>query len=215
MKVILILNGEICDYDVISKYIEEDDYIIACDGAVKHCQELNIVPDIIIGDFDSANDDLLESFRGKSIALKFPVEKDYTDGELGVLRAIRYCENENVEDVLVLGAFSHNGRFDHVLSNIFMLKLFDEKNIKSRLVCEKNEVYYLTGNITLKTDKKYISLIPLSDELEVKSSRGLKYSLDNEIFYFGSSRSLSNECVEELISISIKSGKAVLTLSND
>ncbi len=215
MKVILILNGEIADYKVISSYINEKDYIIACDGAIKHCKKLKVIPNIIIGDFDSANEDMLDSFKGKSIALKFPVEKDHTDGELGALRAIRYCENDNCKEVVIIGAFSHNGRFDHVLSNIFMLKLFDERNIKSKLVCEKNEVYYLTKDVTLKSNKKYLSLIPLSDVVEVESSTGLKYSLDDEVFTFGSSRSLSNECLEEEINITLKSGKAVLTLSND
>ncbi len=215
MKVILILNGEVCDYDVISRHVDKTDFIIACDGGIKHCKEMDIIPNIIIGDFDSVDEDLLEIFRGKTIALRFPVEKDFTDGELGVRKAIQVCEENDWDEVVVLGGFSHNGRFDHVLANIFMLKLFDEKNIKSSLVCEKNEVFYLTKDIKLKTNKKFLSLIPLTEVLEIESSTGLKYSLNNEVFNFGSSRSLSNECEEEEISIIIKSGKAVLTLSND
>ncbi len=215
MKVILILNGEVADYDVIRAYIDEGDYIIACDGGIRHCIAMNIIPNIIIGDFDSANASLLEDFRGKSIALKFPVEKDHTDGELGVLRSIQYCEEHGLGEAIILGAFSHNGRFDHVLANIFMLKLFDDKGIRGSLVCEKNEVYYLSKDISLKSNKKYLSIIPLTETVEIESSTGLKYSLDDETFYFGSSRSLSNQCIEEDISINLKSGKAVLTLSRD
>ncbi len=215
MKVVLILNGEILDYRIISKYIDKKDYVIACDGGLNHCKNMDITPNIIIGDFDSIDDEILDLFKGKSIALRYPEDKDFSDGELGVQKAIQFCEQNNCEEVVILGGFSQNGRFDHVLSNLFMLRLFDEKNIKSRLVSEKNEVYYFTQNIRVKAKKKYLSLIPLTDVLEIESSSGLKYSLNDEVFNFGSSRSLSNECVGEVVNITIKSGKAVLTLSND
>ncbi len=215
MKVVLILNGEILDYKVMSKYVSKKDYIIACDGGLRHCKNMDIIPNIIIGDFDSVDDELLESFRGKSIALRFDEDKDFTDGELGVSKAIQFCEQNNCDEVVILGAFSNNGRFDHVLANVFMLKMFNEKCIVSRLVSEKNEVYYVTDNIIIKPKKKFLSIIPLSDVLEIESAKGLKYNLENEVLNFGSTRSLSNECEDELINISIKSGKALLTLSND
>ncbi len=215
MKVVLILNGEILDYEMMCNYVGNKDYIIACDGGLRHCREMDITPNIIIGDFDSVDDELLELFRGKSIALKYPHDKDFTDGELGVQKAIQFCEQNDCDEVIILGGISENGRFDHVLSNVFMLRMFEEKNISSRMVTEKNEIYYTTMNLIFKPSKKFLSIIPVSDVLEIESAKGLKYNLDNEVFYFGSTRSLSNECVDEVINISIKGGKALIVLSND
>ncbi len=210
MKTIIVLNGEILDYSLIQNYISNEDYTIVCDGGLKHCHGLNMIPNLILGDFDSVSPELLETFNGKSEIIKYPKDKDFTDGELGVQKAI-----EIGNEVIILGGFSYRGRIDHVFSNVFMMKALKEKGIKSKMVSENSEVYYLTDDIEINCTKKFVSLIPISDEVEVKISTGLKYDLTNQIFTFGSSRSLSNEAVSEQIYISLKNGKALVTVSCD
>ncbi len=210
MKTIIILNGEILDYDIIKTYICNEDYVIVCDGGLKHCEGLGIVPKLILGDFDSVPPELLEQFNGKSVIEQYPKDKDFTDGELGVLKAI-----EIGQEVVILGGFSYKGRIDHVFSNVFMMKAFEEKGIKSKMVSENSEIYYLIDELEIICEKKFVSLIPISEEVEVNISRGLKYDLTNQCFNFGSSRSLSNEALEKNIFISLKKGKALVTLSCD
>ncbi len=210
MNTIIVLNGEILDYALIKTYISNDDYIIVCDGGLKHCDGLDLVPDLILGDFDSIDRALLELFKDKSDIIKYPKDKDFTDGELGVQKAI-----EIGNDVVIIGGFSYKGRIDHVFSNVFMMNAFNEKGIKSKMVSENSEVYYLTDELEMTSSKKYVSLIPISDEVEVEKSLGLKYDLTKEVFVFGSSRSLSNESIEEKVYISLKKGKALVTVSND
>ncbi len=210
MKTILILNGEILDYNIIKSEISVDDYIIVCDGGLKHCGNLGIVPNLILGDFDSVSPALLETFRDRSEIVKYPRDKDFTDGELGVYKAI-----EIGHEVVILGGFSYKGRIDHVFSNVFMMKAFEEKGIKSKMVSENSEIFYLKDKLELESNKKFVSLIPLSDEVVVEASKGLKYDLTNQSFNFGSSRSLSNEALEKNIYIALKKGKALVTLSCD
>ncbi len=210
MKTIIILNGEILDYDIIKTYICEEDYIIVCDGGLKHCEGLGIVPNLILGDFDSVPHSLLEKFKSSSEIEQYPKDKDFTDGELGVLKAIE-IENE----VIILGGFSYKGRIDHVFSNVFMMKAFEAKGIKSKMVSENSEVYFLVDKLDIECNKKFVSLIPISEEVEVEFSNGLKYDLTGQVFNFGSSRSLSNEALEKKIYIALKKGKALVTLSCD
>ena len=41
------------EFDSLLQPIEKTDYVIAADGGVKHTQKLGILPDEILGDFDS------------------------------------------------------------------------------------------------------------------------------------------------------------------
>ncbi len=216
-NIVIILNGDILDYSQVKKYIECNDYIIACDGGLKHCKSLDVKPNLILGDFDSVDKELLKEFSKKAEIIKFSKDKDFTDGELGLLKAIELCENykdKTINEVIIVGGFSAKGRVDHVFGNVFMLKNFAEKGIEAKVVAENSEIYYLSNKIHLNTNKKYLSLIPISEVVEVENSKGLKYDLTSQKFNFGSTRSLSNEPEEEVY-ISLKSGKALVIVSND
>lgn len=212
MKTILILNGEILDYPTIRKWINVDDYILACDGGLKHCEKLGVIPNLILGDFDSVSHVLFEKYKELSIIEKYPCDKDFTDGELGVKKAIQLGN-----DVIIIGGISTKGRIDHVFSNAFMMKSFEETNINVKMVSEKSEIYLVTNKkkLSIETSKKFLSLIPLSEEVIVKTSYGLKYKLDNEKFSFGSSRSLSNEVIDKEVFINIEDGIALIICSCD
>lgn len=249
MKTIVILNGDILDYS-IKKYIDKDDYIIACDGGLRHCKKLKVMPNLILGDFDSVDSKVLDSYGEQGIIIKkYPVDKDYTDGELGIIEAIK-----SEHDVIILGAMSVSGRVDHMFSNVFMLNSFVGTDILASIVTEKSQTFLLSGvdnennknkdikdnqsnkdnkkvigdeditsldtfrqknNLTVKATRKFCSLIPVSNDVTVSHSSGLKYGLQNQTFTFGSSRSISNECVEDVISITIKSGRALIVFSED
>lgn len=61
------------------------DYIIAADAGYRYLQRMNIIPDIVMGDFDS-----LGSPPNHPNIVKHPVEKDDTDLMLAVKYAIAH-----------------------------------------------------------------------------------------------------------------------------
>ena len=82
--------------------------IIAADRGYKLAEELGIIPDVFVGDFDSFDGDIPESVE---IHRSIP-EKDDTDTMLAVKLAIeKGCTN-----ILLLGGMG--GRFDHTFANI-------------------------------------------------------------------------------------------------
>ena len=90
MKVCIILNGEIKDYKYIKNIIYKNnyDYIICSDGGANHTYKMDIVPDYIIGDLDSVEDNILKYYKSKNVQFeKFPTKKDETDTELSILLA--------------------------------------------------------------------------------------------------------------------------------
>lgn len=76
MKVILFAGAEIKQYDFCKKYIENADVILCCDSGIRHTRVLGIVPDYILGDFDSCQKEDLEYYKNMGITIKtFPTQK--------------------------------------------------------------------------------------------------------------------------------------------
>ena len=84
MKRCVVIGGaDIGRYDRIRSYLRADDFYICCDSGLKHREGLGIVPDLIVGDFDSYEDPHLEA---ETITL--PCEKDDTDTVFAVKEAL-------------------------------------------------------------------------------------------------------------------------------
>ena len=95
MKTALIVgNGEEAAKSIIEKL--KYDYIICADGGLEKASNYGIVPDIIIGDFDSVDANVLKQYENRVLIEKFPSEKDFTDMELAVEFAVskgKYFDN--------------------------------------------------------------------------------------------------------------------------
>lgn len=102
--------------------IDPTDYIIAADGGFAHTQTLNIVPNAILGDFDSLG-------FIPSGAEVFPVEKDDTDAML----AVRHGLKLGYKDFLIYGALD-GPRLDHTLAALQTLQFLTAHNARGVLV---------------------------------------------------------------------------------
>ena len=69
MKVCIVLNGEIKDYNKTKEIIHKEnyDYIIGADGGCNHLFKMNIIPNYIMGDLDSINRDVIEYYKNKNV----------------------------------------------------------------------------------------------------------------------------------------------------
>ncbi len=92
--------------------------VIAADGGLAAAISFNVTPDVIIGDMDSADSDLLARARAKGAeVITFPAHKDETDLELALLEARR----RGSRTIRVIGFYG--GRLDQTLGNIYLLNL--------------------------------------------------------------------------------------------
>ena len=115
------LNGKVDDVQKLSlqlkKYTQqaEFNYVIGVDGGCALLQHLNVVPNLILGDFDSIDAlSTYETLWPSAKILSFPVQKDYTDSEL----AIEVILKEKLDRVVIIGALG--GRMDHMLGTLFL-----------------------------------------------------------------------------------------------
>ena len=211
MKVVIVANGEIKDYDYTRLILKDCDYILACDGGLKHCLKMGTVPDYIIGDLDSATRDILDIYPDVPV-LRFSPEKDQTDLELAVALAcdilkenVLGLECKGTVSLVILGGLG--GRFDHQLANAHVLAQALERGVNAELRDENTKVRLINNACRLcKQDGILVTLVPLTTTVEGIVTEGLQYSLKDESLSIGFARGVSNQIADEWAVISIKSG---------
>ena len=106
------------------------------------------MPDVLIGDFDSA-----KNFEKVKDRIEYPKRKDFTDGEL----AVAYAVDNGYEDIVLIAMTGD--RFDHSIADILLLE-----KCKNGVLIKDNAVGITTDGLEY----------PLNDEtLYFGSSRGI------------------------------------------
>ena len=199
MRAVVIGNGSINNYDYIKSRLKSSDFIICADGGMRHAKAMGITPDIAIGDFDSYN---------KEQGIKtytYPTDKDFTDGEL----AVSYASEHGYSEIMLLGMTGD--RLDHTLTDIFIMRNYPG----SFLVDDKNEIHIVKDRLILKgCAGKTLSIIPVCGDLTGIITKGLKWQLDNETLYFGTSRGNSNIIESDICEISVKNGTGIVVIND-
>ena len=58
-RCVIVGGGEIQNLSYDRRLIQEDDFIIAADRGYAHCQAMGLQPDLLLGDFDSYEGELV------------------------------------------------------------------------------------------------------------------------------------------------------------
>ncbi|WP_054739155.1 thiamine diphosphokinase [Cellulosilyticum ruminicola] len=210
MKILILTNGGYGDYS-FCKNADTYDYIICADAGMKHCRKLNLIPHLIVGDFDSTNMLDLMYYEDLNVPIhRFSTHKDETDTEL----ALRYAIEEGATEVVIWGAVG--SRLDHTLGNVHLLYSALKQGVKVTLMNEKNTVMLVDNMIELKGQiGQLVSLIPFSEKVEGISTIGLAYSLSEDTLWVGSSIGVSNYMTSSKAIIKVKAGFLLVILAND
>ena len=201
-RIIIFANGELPDLDKARSLIQSDDYIICADGGTRHALALDITPDLVIGDMDSAERGQLQKLQEDHVSLElFPHDKNETDLELAIQRALEL----NPKQITIIAALG--GRLDQTLANIALLtdprlSTFDvrlDDGVEQILFCRNQaQVRGRSGDL--------VSLIPWGGVVSEVETTNLKWVLNKETLYPDKTRGISNEMLGESASISIGSG---------
>jgi len=172
------------------------------DGGTKTLHSLNklenfrFIPDLISGDFDSVEMDLLEFYKAKGSEIIRTPDQDYTDFTkcLKILSQ-KYAENNQLHSIdNILCLIGESDRVDHVLSNLNTLlssKTYFPTHISVALVSNESCSWMLSPgqtSIELETfDYKkphWCCLLPIQCPAVV-STTGLKSNFKNQELKIG------------------------------
>lgn len=210
MKVLILTNGEYGDYGFCKK-AKTYDRIICADGGMRHAKKLGLVPDLILGDFDSGSEEDLAFFKEQGVMIEtFNAEKDETDTELAVRRALEMGATE----LTLYGGIG--SRLDHTLANVHLLYKLLTKSVKGKIVHPQNTVYLINSSFEIKGNPgDLISLIPFAGDAKGVSTKKLAYPLYRATLTVGSTLGVSNYMLSDSAKVSVEEGMLLVILARD
>ncbi len=210
MNAAIISNGAIEDYNKIKTIIKKGyDFIVCADGGARHAFEMNVIPDLIVGDFDSIPFETADYYNKKGIETDiFSKKKDYTDTHLAVESAIK-------RNARKIGLFGCRGtRADHTLANIQLLFYLRRNHCKGALIDEYNEIFLSEDKNVIQGEVgQIISLISVSPVTEGVTLKGFLYPLENATIRREDSIGISNELICKEGSLYKKEGDLLIIKS--
>jgi thiamine pyrophosphokinase len=211
MKAIIVSGGKAPSKELIIREMELGCIILCADSGADYLHRYGIIPHYLMGDFDSIDKNILEYYRGTECTVeRFPKEKDFTDTQLALFKAIE-C---GVSKVVFLGCTG--SRVDHTLGNITLLLQCLEKNIEGYIADDNNLIYIVNKPIELRGRiGENLSFLAYNAPVSNLCISGAKYELNNYYLEIGDPLTLSNEFLKEIVNVSFTSGKLLVMRSRD
>ena len=211
-KYVIFLNGEYnYSQKFIDKLVTENTVCFCADGGANFTFKYGKVPEMIIGDLDSIEKEILEFYRNKNVLIKkFPKDKDFTDFEL-ILKEIEEIEKDKkyLDKIFVIGGLGK--RIDMTLSNLFLM----EKHKNLVFLEENEEIFYAEKPFVLKNKKGYgFSIIPISEKVEKLTLKGFKFETDKIDVKRESSRLVSNVICQNEANVEFAKGKLIIIIEH-
>ncbi len=198
-KCIILANGKQPAKSVVG-YLQSTGYnmLICADGGADSAKKIGVIPDYIIGDFDSIKDETLTFFKTRSKIIRLKRQND-TDVE----KCLKFAIGKHCEEAVLLGAVGD--RLDHSFCNLgIVIKFFNR--IRVRIISDKSILSPYTGEVVLKSvPDETISLYGFNAKTKI-TSIGLKYPLKQTALPFGQKESTSNVAVKEKVALKITGG---------
>jgi thiamine pyrophosphokinase len=176
--------------------------VIAADSGMMHAATLGVVPELWVGDFDSAGSELTMQFRDVPRET-FSPEKDATDGAIAVEEAI----SRGATEIVLLGGLG--GQTDHALGLLGQSIGIARQGIACSLTSGTEEAWPLIpGRMVVELPAgTRISIIPFG-ALEGLDLSGVKWPLSARDVPVGSTLTLSNVALGP-VEIALRSGYGI------
>ena len=166
-NVSVILNGQMPTDNTIINQITNSDYIIAVDGSANKLFDLEITPDVIIGDLDS-----LLNIKNEDIELVETPDQNKTDFR----KTLEWCIEKNILNISIFGISGESE--DHFLGNYYTLSDFGEK-ISWKAFTDFSVISPCVGNKKFDSFKgQKVSLFCMKGSSTV-NSKNLEYPLQS------------------------------------
>lgn len=209
-KAIIVSGGKKPSRSLFDKLRNENTYLIAVDKGAEFFREENIVPNLLVGDFDSISKETLSFFQDKTIVKSYDEEKDFTDTEAALHEAIIL----GVDEIDFLGCTGN--RLDHFTGNLALLDQSLDKGVKAYMYDDHNKIFLMKSPGVIERDfGRYISFQGFRGPVRGFGVKGVKYPLWNYDLKFGDPRTISNEFIQDKISVTFTEGALLVFMTED
>ncbi len=181
-------------------------FVIACDKGFEYANKYSLIPDLVIGDFDS-----LSEMPSNVPLLRLKPEKDDTD----TMVAIKYALDHGLTDITLTCALG--GRIDHAYANIQSALYAINRGAKFSISEKSTRIDFIkNGEISLpKLDFSVISVFSLTEKSEGVTVKGTKYTLECATLTSDFPLGVSNEWSSDTAEISVENGILMIIQEKD
>jgi len=211
MRAAVVSNGDLGDAEKLRKMLPPFDLVVCSDGGIRHLKALGLQPDILVGDFDSADPSLMREYTEKGIpVLRFPSDKDKTD----TLIAAETAMERGADSIVLLGALG--SRWDHSYGNVMILVRLAERGIDGMILHSHNRIL-VSDQIFVLTARpgQTVSFLPLGENVKIESTKGLRYPVHHKAMPLDDPYGISNVFTEERAEVRITSGWLMAVVADD
>ena len=202
---LIICNGNPPPEKLLHQLWQEADYRVAADGGANQLYCYNLIPDAVVGDFDSINPEVRKKLPNSKL---FHVkEQDTNDAD----KAVRHCLKRECTEIHILGA--EGSRNDQFLSSLFKYSLNVHLILWTSL--EHMEFIHDTWKQNLPQGT-ILSLLPLFGGAQGVVTQGLEFPLSGHDLLPGKIPSgVSNLVLSNPVSVTLKKGQLLLVFQHD
>ena len=203
-RVLIVANGEWPSSFNLQHERTTYDQLVALDGAANRLLELNLTPDVIVGDLDSITTSVLNQCESSGVHIVRIPSQEKSDISKGLQWVQQEQPNAKID---VIGV--EIGRYDHHLAAYSAL-----------FECQSSATLLLNGWTATRVDSNpttfqvkphaIISLIPFGSVQGV-ALEGCQYPLQNASLTTGT-QGVSNKAIESEIVVSAQSGNLLLLI---
>ena len=200
-RFVILLGGDLTVTPRLRRQIAGARFI-AADSGMKHARVLSIVPELWVGDFDSAGSELMLDYAHVP-RQTYLADKDATDGEIAVKEALRLGASEFV----LIGGLG--GQSDHATAHLGLALHLAQSGHRCFISNGNEEAYPLiAGSHDFDFGaQSRLSIIPWSDITGLNLT-GVKWPLSNKTLALGASFTMSNVALGP-VKLSFASGIAI------
>ena len=217
---IIIAGGRIDD-DFALRFLssscpaQERPLLIAADHGLMFLDRHNLLPDVVVGDFDSVQTGYKEQYRRahpEVEILEFSWEKDYTDTEIAAREAVaRGCRR-----IDFLGATGT--RFDHMIGVVQLLAALLGKGVEGRILDPCNRITMHRKGFRILRDGqwgKYVSFFAWGGDVQGVTLTGFHFPLYNARITASETLTVSNQIEDEYAEVEFTGGLLLMVESKD
>ena len=212
-KCIIISAGSLVPMEIP---ISDGDFVIACDAGFSYAQQMGILPDLIVGDFDSARESgplLMRSLEeiereDPDRIIRLDVRKDDTD----TIKAVKIGLAKGFRKFFLYGALGGR-RIEHSFANVQTL-LYIKHHGGTAYLMDHDRILMVAENETIKFNignTGYLSIFSLTAKSKGVTLKGLMYSMDDGEITNDFPLGVSNEfIIDEEAEITVRDGSLLI-----
>lgn len=194
---IVVANGEVPSSELSLSILNDKRRIVCCDGALQKLLSVNVIPDVVVGDGDSMDAELLH---------QIPYYQDRSEEYNDLQKALKYCMANGYDNVLLMGCGGL--REDHFIANLSIMVMYSEW-LNLAMLTEHGVFNVFRGAVKLVSFfGMQVSVFTRNPHTKL-TFEGLKYPVNDRSFNWLWEGSL-NEAVGDTFTVAAEDGGAVV-----